>query len=76
MRAARRTNQEGPHASIAIRPCPPPRPKRLKRPGSPRQLWMALPAADRDQILSALSRVLAEHLARPVLPGEVTHEQP
>jgi hypothetical protein len=34
---------------------------------------MALPAADRDQILNALSRVLAEHLARPVLPGEVTH---
>jgi hypothetical protein len=37
---------------------------------------VALPAADREQILNALCRVLAEHLARPVVRQEVTDEQP
>jgi len=73
---ARRSHQEGHHASILIHPCPPPRPSGLKRPSSPRQLWAALPTADREQVLNALSRVVAEHLARPVVPREVTHEQP
>jgi hypothetical protein len=37
---------------------------------------VALPAANREQILNALCRVVAEHLARPVVRREVGHEQP
>jgi hypothetical protein len=37
---------------------------------------VVLPAANREQILNALCRVVAEHVARPVVPREVTHEQP
>jgi hypothetical protein len=37
---------------------------------------MALPAANREQILNALCRVVAEHLASPVVLREVTHERP
>ena len=55
--------------------CPPPRPSRLKRPSSPQHLWVALPAANREQVLNALCRVVAERLARPVALREVTHEQ-
>jgi hypothetical protein len=36
---------------------------------------VALPAANREQILNALCRVVAEHLARPLVLREVTHEQ-
>jgi hypothetical protein len=35
---------------------------------------MTLPAAHREQILNALCRVVAEHLGRPVVRREVTHE--
>jgi hypothetical protein len=35
-----------------------------------------LPADNREQILNALSRVVAEHLALSPILREVTHEQP
>jgi hypothetical protein len=40
----------------------------------PCQLWLALPATDREQILNALGRVVAEHVAKPPVLREVTHE--
>ena len=55
---------------------PPPRPLRLTPPSNPSQLWLVLPADNREQILNALSRVVAEHLALPPILREVTHEQP
>jgi len=69
-------SQEAPHASTSNRRCPPPRPRQLTRPRQPSQLWLALPAEDRAQILNALSRVVAEHLTPPPNLQEVTHEQP
>jgi hypothetical protein len=71
----RRISKESPHATITNRSSPPPRKVRRKRPRHPSQLWLALPAADRSQILNALSRVVAEHLALPSILREVTHEQ-
>jgi hypothetical protein len=53
---------------------PPPRPHRRLPPSNPSELWLALPGANREQILNALSRVVAEHLALPPIPQEVTHE--
>jgi hypothetical protein len=38
-------------------------------------LWLVLPADNREQILGALSRVVAEHLALSPILREVTHEQ-
>ena len=76
MRVGRGINQEEPHASTTNRRCPPPRPRRLTRPSNPSQLWLALPAENREHILNALSRVVAEHLALPPVVREVTHEQP
>jgi hypothetical protein len=67
-------SKEGHHASTSNRPCPPPRPNRLKRPINPCQLWLVLPAENREQILTALSRVVAEHLTRLPVLREVTHE--
>ena len=55
---------------------PPPRPRKLTRPRQPSQLWLALPAEDRAQILRALGRVVAERLTPPPDRQEVTHEQP
>ena len=68
--------KEDPHASISNRRRPPPRPLRLIRPSNPSQLWLVLPADNREQILNALSRVVAEHLALSPILREVTHEQP
>jgi hypothetical protein len=67
-------NKEDPHASISNRR-PPPRPPRQKHPSSPSQLWVDLPADKREQVLNALSRVVAEHLVLPPNRREVTHEQ-
>ena len=57
-------------------PLSPPRLNRPKRPTKPCQLWLVLPAENRDQILNALSRVVAEHLTRLPVLREVTHERP
>ena len=38
------------------------------------QLWWALADEDRDQILKALSRVVADHLTKDLLP-RLTHER-
>ena len=46
------------------------------RPDNLGQVWRALTAENREQILNALSRVVAEHLTRPPLLQEVTHERP
>jgi hypothetical protein len=74
MRVGKGINQEEPHASTANHRCSPPR--RLPRPSNPSQLWLALPTENREHILNALSRVVAEHLAVPPTLQEVTHEQP
>ena len=39
------------------------------------KLWRALADEDRDQILNALSRVVADHLTKALLPREVTYER-
>ena len=56
-------------------PLSPPPPSKLTRPSKPGQLWLALPGENREQILNALSRVVAEHLTKPPVVQEVTHEQ-
>jgi hypothetical protein len=71
-RVGRGINLEEPHAPTANRRCPPPR--KLPRPSNPSQLWLALPAENREHILNALSRVVAEHLVLPPTLPEVTHE--
>src|SRR6516225_2767622 len=68
--------KEGPHASTWNQPCPPPRPTKRVRPTQPNQLWLGLPAANREGILNALSRVVAAHLPRSPVRREVTHERP
>jgi hypothetical protein len=69
-------SKEGHYASTSNRHCPPPRPSRPKRLSNPGQLWLALPAENREHILNALSRVVAEQLTMPPVAREVTHEQP
>ena len=55
---------------------PPPRPIGLTHPMQARQRWLALTAEEREQIVRALSRVVANHLTKlPNLP-EVKHERP
>jgi len=74
-RVGRTIRQEGPHASTSNRLCPPPRPSGGMCPPHLSQLWRALTADQRQPILKALSRVVAEHLTRPPLSREVTHER-
>ena len=75
--AREQRNQQGGSSCIKLEPLlSPPRPIRLKRPTHPGQLWLALPAENREHILNALSRVVAEHLTMPPVLQEVTHEQP
>lgn len=68
--------KEGHHASTTNQLCAPPRPSRPQPPSQVSQLWLALPADNRQQILKALSRVVIEHLTLAAAPREVTHEQP
>jgi hypothetical protein len=68
-------SKEDPHASNSNPRCPPPRPRPLTIPSNPNQLWLALPADQRLQLLLALSRVVAVHLASSPVPQEVTYEQ-
>ena len=69
-------SKEDPHAAISNHRRPPPRPLRQKLPSKPSELWPVLPADNREQILNALSRVVAEHLVLSPILREVTHEQP
>jgi hypothetical protein len=68
-------SKEGHHVSTPNRPCAPPRPRRRTQPFQPKKLWRALADEDRNQILNALSRVVADHLTKALLPQEVTHER-
>jgi hypothetical protein len=63
-------------AAISNHRRPPPRRLRQKPPSKPNELWPVLPADNREQILNALSRVVAEHLVLSPILREVTHEQP
>ena len=75
-RARRQRNQPG--GASCANPEPPLSPPRLRepaRPSNPSQLWLALPAENREHILNVLSRVVAEHLVLPPTLPEVTHEQ-
>jgi len=71
----RRFRKEDRHASTCNRPYPPPRPTGSPGLLHPGQLWQALTAENRAQILNALSRVVAEHLRVPPVLREVTHER-
>jgi hypothetical protein len=53
----------------------PPRSPERTRPLNPGQRWQALTAENRDQILNALSRVVAEHLTKAPPLREVTHDR-
>ena len=68
-------SKEDHRAAISNHCRPPPRPPRQKPPSKPSELWPVLPADNREQILNALSRVVAEHLVLPPNRREVTHEQ-
>jgi hypothetical protein len=74
----RQRNQPGGASCVNPEPplSPPPPPRKLTPLRQPSQLWLALPAEERTQILNALSRVVAEHLTPPPKPQEATHEQP
>jgi hypothetical protein len=76
LRVGSRIRQEGPHAATSSRLSPPPRSTAQTPPRQLSQLWRALTADNRQHILNALSRVVAEHLSRPPLPREETHERP
>jgi hypothetical protein len=75
-RVGRTIRPEGHHASTASCPSPPPRPTGPPRLVPLSQLWRGLSADHRQQILNALSRLVAEHLTRLPFPREVTHERP
>ena len=74
---AARGQNEPPGGSSCVdleQPVSPPRPSGGKPPSPLSQLWRVLTADQRQAILKALSRVVAEHLGKPPLPREVTHE--
>ena len=52
----------------------PPRPNEPNRPSQLAQLWLTLPAENRQHLLNALSRVVAVHLTRLPELREVTHD--
>src|ERR1041384_2322709 len=59
--AGKGINKEDHHASSSNRHRPPPPSIKLKPPVNLSQLWLALPAEEREQTLNALSRVVPEH---------------
>ena len=69
-------SKEGHHVSTRNPLCAPPRPSERTRSLQPKKLWRTLAGKDRDQILNTLSRVVANHLTKALLPREVTHERP
>ena len=53
---------------------PPPRRSRVTGHPAVQRLWMTFPIEQRERILSALTRVVAQQLAKPPDGKEVTHE--
>jgi hypothetical protein len=74
-RGGKPISKEGHHVSTRKPLYPPPRLPKLARSVQPKKLWRTLADEDRDQILNALSRVVAAHLAKALLQREVTHER-
>ena len=53
---------------------PPPRRGKVNSHPNSQQLWVTFPIELRERILSALTRVVAQQLAKPQDGKEVTHE--
>ena len=53
----------------------PPRRSEVNRQPIPERLWVTFPAEQQQRILSALTRVVAQQLAKPPDVKEVTHER-
>ena len=56
-------------------PLSPPRRSKVSRQSNPQRLWVTFPVEQREQILRALTRVVAQQLAKPPDMKEVTHER-
>jgi hypothetical protein len=53
----------------------PPRRSKVTRQPIPQRLWVTFPVEQQQQVLSALTRVVAQQLAKPPDVKEVTHER-
>jgi hypothetical protein len=60
---------------MSKRRCPPPRRSKVNRQPIPQRLWVTFPIEQQQRILSALTRVVAQQLAKPPDVKEVTHER-
>jgi hypothetical protein len=76
MRVGRNHSQEDSRASRPNHRCPPPRQFSEHCPAILRRLWPTLPTENRERILNALSRIVAQHLRQPPNKSEVKHERP
>ena len=72
----RRNTQQGGLPCVNLEPpLSPPRRSKVTRQPIPQRLWVTFPIEQRQQILSALTRVVAQQLAKPPDVKEVTHER-
>ena len=60
---------------MSNRRCPPPRRSKISRRPNARRIWTTLAVEQRERILSALTRVAAQQLAKPPDVKEVTHDR-
>ena len=70
----RGTQQGGSSCSNLEPPSSPPRRGKVNSHPNSQQLWVTFPVELRERILSALTRVVAQQLAKPPDGKEVTHE--
>ena len=68
-------NKEDPHAARPNSRRPPPRRNEPSCVPNHDPLWVILPVGQRERILSALSRLVAQQLAKQPDGKEVTHER-
>ena len=72
----RRNTQQGGLPCVKLEPpLSPPRRSRVSRQPNPRRLWVTFAVEQREQILSALTRVVVQQLAKLPDVKEVTHER-
>ena len=69
-------NKEDRHAPLSNGRCPPPRRSKPCCIPNPHPLWVMLPVGQRERILGALSRLVAQQLAEQPGNKEVSHERP
>jgi hypothetical protein len=70
----RKTQQGGLSCTNLEPPLSPPRRNIVNRHPNSQQLWVTLPVTQRERILSALTRIVAQQLAKPPDVKEVTQE--